>query len=109
VPSSPQTIALSLVYDYEMGSGDPTQATAKPIVNATIRLTLFTDQAVNAAPVVSLRPNMVQVMTDQNGYWQAYLEPAANYSPTSYWLVETGSRTFRITGAAGQASANLAP
>jgi hypothetical protein len=107
--SAPQTIALSLVYDYEYSSADPTNAVARPVVNALVRLTLFADQAINTAPAAALRQQSVQAYTDNNGYWSVFLEPAANYSPTSYWLVETSTRTFRITGAAGQASATLAP
>ena len=106
--STPQTITLSLVFDYEYQSGDPTASMAKPAVREIIRLTLFTNQGVNTSPVVNLVPRTIEVTTDANGYWQAYVDPASALSPGSYWLVETQSRRFRITGAAGQASQNLA-
>jgi hypothetical protein len=104
MPSSPQTIPQNLVFDQEYVAGDPTNVNARAASRQTIYLTLFTDAGVNPSPIVNLTPRSVVVQTDNNGYWQAYLAQLTG----SYWLVETPTRRYRITGAAGQASQTLA-
>lgn len=108
MPSTPQTVNLSLVYDYELYAGDPTSTTAKAVVGEEVRAILLTDSAVNGGPIVNLVPREVITTTDQNGYWQLYLAPASSLSPAAYWLITTPTRTMRVTGVAGQASQNTA-
>src|SRR4029077_11872584 len=108
MPSTPQVVPTVVLFDYAIGTD------GKPLVNASVTVTLSQNKATVAAPQVNLDTGTFKTTTDSNGYWQVTVVSNFILIPAGTWYtVLVGSRSLRValpTGAGPfQASLNLAP
>jgi hypothetical protein len=97
MPSTPQTVATVVLFDYLTANGTATpNARVSVILNAAKPATAI-------SPLVTLTTTQWFTTTDPNGYWQFSLPSNTNISPANtYYTVSTPDGSYDVTlGATG--------
>lgn len=92
MPSSPQTVASVVVFDYVYDTA------GKAVSGARVQSTLNFNQSTLSSPAVSIGPIQQSTTTDSNGYWQLNLVPNVSIGPANTtYTIQTPYNAYDIS------------